>query len=220
MPRNKYPEETRKKILDTSLKLFLEKGYDETTVLDIVGRLGGLTRGAFYHHFKSKEEVLDAIFENCFIDRHPVKQALDAEVANGQERLKLALKYGLESNFADEEIGDLSRLAMSLMQQPRFLAEQVKGNQETAAFLEPMVAEGMADGSIKPGNPKLVAELMMLLINFWLLPDIFPCSMEETIEKAEIISQVLNELLGFEIFDDDMEENFMKLADMFGWGDS
>ena len=48
MPRNKYPEETVQKILDVSMKLFLEKGYEETTVLDIVGELGGLTRGAFY----------------------------------------------------------------------------------------------------------------------------------------------------------------------------
>ena len=55
MPRNKYPEETVQKILDVSLRLLLEKGYEETTVLDIVNDLGGLTRGAFYHHFNSKE---------------------------------------------------------------------------------------------------------------------------------------------------------------------
>ena len=53
LPRNKYPEETIQKILDASLKLFLEKGYEETTVLDIIAEMGGLTRGAFYHHFKS-----------------------------------------------------------------------------------------------------------------------------------------------------------------------
>ena len=33
MPRNKYPEETVQKILDVSMKLFLEKGYEETTIL-------------------------------------------------------------------------------------------------------------------------------------------------------------------------------------------
>ena len=47
MPRNKYPEETVEKILNVSLKLFLEKGYEETTILDIVNQLGGLTRGRF-----------------------------------------------------------------------------------------------------------------------------------------------------------------------------
>ena len=34
-------------------ELLLEKGYEETTVLDIISEMGGLTRGAFYHHFKS-----------------------------------------------------------------------------------------------------------------------------------------------------------------------
>jgi len=218
MPRNKHPEETREKIIDTALKLFLEKGYDETTVLDIVDNLGGLTRGAFYHHFKSKEDVLEAIFCISLNDRHPIKKAQTAKVANGKERIKLALKYGLMSNLEDNEIGDIARLAMSLIQQPRFLAEQLKGNQENVEILIPMVAEGMADGSIKPGNPKVITELLMLLLNFWLIPDIFPSTMEETIAKAEIINNIFVDLLGVELLDDEMEELFMKAVDMFGWG--
>ena len=49
LPRNKYPEETVQKILDASLKLFLEKGYEETTVLDIISEMGGLTRGCLLY---------------------------------------------------------------------------------------------------------------------------------------------------------------------------
>ena len=60
MARNKYPEETVARILDAAQRLFLEKGYDQTTIQDIVDQLGGLTKGAVYHHFKSKEEILDA----------------------------------------------------------------------------------------------------------------------------------------------------------------
>ena len=54
MSRNKYPEMTVEKILDTAQQLFLEKGYDNTTIQDIVDHLGGLSKGAVYHHFKSK----------------------------------------------------------------------------------------------------------------------------------------------------------------------
>jgi len=216
MPRNKNPEQTARKILEVSLKLFLEKGYDETTVLDIVNNLGGLTRGAFYHHFKSKEEVLEAIFTGYITDRHPMFKVMDMEVENGFERLKLVFKSGLAANFENSDVGDISRLAMSLMQKPRFLAEQLKGNQETAALLVPIIEEGMADGSIKPGNPKIIAELAMLLINFWLIPSIFPCSMEETFEKAEIIDKILTQL-GIPVLDDEMGEMYMKAADLFGW---
>lgn len=60
MARNKYPELTVEKILEVSQRLFLEKGYEQTTIQDIVDNLGGLTKGAVYHHFKSKEEIINA----------------------------------------------------------------------------------------------------------------------------------------------------------------
>ena len=51
MARNKYPEQTVEKILEVSLKLFSEKGYEKTTMQDIVNALG-MSKGAIYHHFK------------------------------------------------------------------------------------------------------------------------------------------------------------------------
>ena len=70
MARNKYPEVTVERILDVSQRLFLEKGYDNTTIQDIVDELGGLSKGAIYHHFKSKEEIMDAV---CFLRTIPLK---------------------------------------------------------------------------------------------------------------------------------------------------
>ena len=55
MARNKHPEETVNLILDVALALFFEKGYDNTSIQDIIDGLGGLTKGAVYHHFKSKK---------------------------------------------------------------------------------------------------------------------------------------------------------------------
>ena len=53
MARNKYPEQTVEKILDVSQELFLEKGYEQTTIQDIVNHLEGLSKGAINHHFKT-----------------------------------------------------------------------------------------------------------------------------------------------------------------------
>lgn len=61
MARNKYPEETVNLILDVAGRLFMEKGYEHTSIQDIIDNLGGLSKGAIYHHFKSKEEILDAV---------------------------------------------------------------------------------------------------------------------------------------------------------------
>ena len=212
MPRNKYPEETVQKILDVSLKLFLEKGYEQTTVLDIVANMGGLTRGAFYHHFKSKEDVLDAIFSRYLNENDPFERARQTKGINGLERTRLALKLSLQKNLEGENPGAIPMLSVSLLSNPRFLAEQIKSNQKTAAILAPMIEEGMQDGSIKPGTPNVVASLFMLLTNFWMFPAIFPCNMEETIAKGEMIDQIL-EAIGFPVVDEEMEQIFMRVFD-------
>ena len=80
MARNKYPEVTEERILEAAQRLFLEKGYDNTTIQDIVDQLGGLTKGAVYHHFKSKEEILDKVSDRMFFQNNPfeaVKQRGD-----------------------------------------------------------------------------------------------------------------------------------------------
>ena len=61
MARNKYPEETVKLILDVATHLFFEKGYDATSLQDIINETK-LSKGAIYHHFSSKEEIFEAIF--------------------------------------------------------------------------------------------------------------------------------------------------------------
>ena len=215
MPRNKYPEETVKKILQTSLKLFVEKGYEQTTVLDIVANLGGLTRGAFYHHFKSKEEVLDAIFLENFGDGsqfEPFVIAARNKKLNGLQRVKLALKNALMDNIGDETRTNVASLIVSMISNPRFLAEKVKGDQKTAALLAPMIEEGMKDGSIQQGNPLLLAELFMLLANFWMMPSIFPCEPEVMREKGEMLYKIFQDL-GCPIIDEEMGDIFEQVLE-------
>lgn len=51
------------KILETAHLLFSEKGYDKTSVNDIINKLN-ISKGAFYHYFNTKDEVLDDIIMN------------------------------------------------------------------------------------------------------------------------------------------------------------
>ncbi|HAG42615.1 MAG TPA: TetR/AcrR family transcriptional regulator, partial [Clostridium sp.] len=66
MARNKYPEETREQILDISSRLFIEKGYEKTSIQDIINKLQ-MSKGAIYHHFKSKEEILQGVLDRKFL---------------------------------------------------------------------------------------------------------------------------------------------------------
>ena len=91
MARNKYPEVTVEKILEVSQRLFMEKGYDNTTIQDIVNELGGLTKGAIYHHFKSmgvqillRETYLPINLTNVVSeeDRENEEEVQENEIAN------------------------------------------------------------------------------------------------------------------------------------------
>lgn len=60
MARNPHPEQTERRILDAARRLFAEKGYEKTSVQDIISATG-LSKGAVYHHFRSKEAILDRL---------------------------------------------------------------------------------------------------------------------------------------------------------------
>ena len=98
MARNKYPEITVEKILDAAQRLFLEKGYDNTTIQDIVDELGGLTKGAVYHHFKSKEEIMDAVGDRMFRENNPFEMCI-------RDRSWLAAQTGDAFNLLDAFTG-------------------------------------------------------------------------------------------------------------------
>ena len=56
----KKHNERKQEIINTALKIFIHKGYEKTSVNDILNEIG-IAKGTFYHYFKAKEEVLDAV---------------------------------------------------------------------------------------------------------------------------------------------------------------
>lgn len=59
-PQKEPPQKTRERILDVSLRLFTEQGYDGTSLREIAEELG-VTKAALYYHFKTKEEILESL---------------------------------------------------------------------------------------------------------------------------------------------------------------
>ncbi len=201
MPRNKYPEETVQKILDVSLKLFLEKGYEETTVLDIVNNLGGLTRGAFYHHFKSKEEVLDALGDKMFFENNPFEKVRGEKGLSGLEKIKKVIKL----QYQNQEQQELNLMSVPLLNNPRILADYIENNQRIVApFFEELFQEGVADGSIKDVKyPKALCSIFTMVIDIWFVPSIFSCSKDELIERLYFARDMFD-ALGLPVIDEEI----------------
>lgn len=212
MPRNKYPEETVQKILEVSLKLFLEKGYEETTILDIVNNLGGLTRGAFYHHFKSKEEVMNALSSKLFFDDNPFEKVNGDSSLNGLEKIKKVIKL----QFENPEQQKINAMSIPLLKNPRILAEMLESDQTIAIPLfQRLFEEGMLDGSIRQTNAKLISELLILLSNIWLIPSIFPSTRQEFLDKLSLTKNIFDGI-GVPLFDAEIMGYCQSAAEKLG----
>lgn len=211
MARNKHPEITVKRILDASLKLFLEKGYDHTTIQDIVDELGDLSKGAIYHHFKSKEEIIEAAAALLFTDLDDaVHQLMQSPDGTALERLHQIFMTNL-LNPGQER---LLAAAPNLMKNPRFLADQLRSClTEMAPMVEKQIRRGMEDGSIPAEHPRELAEISSLLISIWLNPAIFTYSAQGLRERYAYLQNLLAGL-GFPILDESIGEQFMRYQNL------
>ena len=213
MARNKYPEVTVEKILDVAQRLFLEKGYENTTIQDIVDELGGLTKGAVYHHFKSKEEIMDAVGDRMFSVNNPFEKVKKRSDLNGLEKLREAIRL----NQSDEARTDMTIQSIPLTRNPRLLVEMINSNRQTLTpYYQELLEEANRDGSLHKEYTKEIAELTPLLTSLWLLPSVFPADKEGIKHKFKFLGDML-EKMGVPLMDDSIytlvEQFFDKMPD-------
>ncbi|MEG2137662.1 MAG: TetR/AcrR family transcriptional regulator [Oscillospiraceae bacterium] len=213
MARNKYPEETVRLILDQAMKLFAEKGYEKTSIQDIIDHLGGLSKGAIYHHFKSKEDIFQAVTQKIGEEnRLYYDQMRDDPTKNGYEKLK-AMFTSAYRNPNNEFV-----IAMNdqIVSDPKFLMEQIRGSYELVApcYLEPVIRQGIADGSLQTDYPKELASLLITLLNVWINPMIAPATGEELRKKLEFF-HVLLDGIGIDLLDEETITQYVRYCERF-----
>ena len=190
MARNKYPEVTVEKILEVSERLFLEKGYDSTTIQDIVDELGGLTKGAIYHHFKSKEDIMDALGDRMFFHNNPFEILKKRDDLTGLEKIRQVMIM----NQSNENQVELTMQAIPLLKNPQVLVKMLESNRKVLVpyWLE-LIEEGQKDGSIQTEYPREMAEFLVLL-DFWMIPSVFPGDKEEIARRYQFIADTLEKI--------------------------
>lgn len=151
-------EETRKHILQAAAYCFAHEGYDSTSVANICAH-ANISKGALYHHFKSKLAVFLELLNDWLAD-------LDAGLASvDQPEIPVAQK-----------IARMAELTGSIFQQtagqlPMFLQFWVKAAQDPVvwestihhyhryvAFFTRLYDQGIADGSLHPDDARLAAQ--------------------------------------------------------------
>ncbi|TYA11202.1 TetR/AcrR family transcriptional regulator [Paenibacillus faecis] len=209
MARNKYPEETTNQILTVALNLFIQKGYEQTSIQDIINGLGGLTKGAIYHHFKSKEEIMQAVIDHLFKGVDGMLSSVrDDKELNGLEKLRKISRVSL-SNPAQNE---MASAAPNLLRNPKLLAAQIEHLIEKAipVYIQPIIEQGMRDGSIQTDYPRELSEVLLILTNLWLNPAVIQASPEMMLRKVKFFDEILKGL-GLDLFDDEMLQRYEEL---------
>ncbi len=213
MARNKHPEETINLILDVASRLFLEKGYEHTSIQDIIDHLGGLSKGAIYHHFKSKEDILVAVTERMTEESDRMLLNIrDQKNVSGKEKLQSIFKESLNRPVQD----DIFTVAPHLGANPRLLFSMLGETISEVApnYIRPILEQGMADGTIKVDYPLETAELIMLLANFWMNPMVFDDSVEKVRNKTLLFRQVMKSL-GLDIVDEELTDRMVELTAVY-----
>jgi len=158
--RNSNSELTRKKIIKTALKLFVQKGYHGTPIANIA-KATKLTKGAIYFHFTSKHEILKGILEEY--DRtflgSMIKEVGSSE-GKAIDKIRTYLKFSI--NFAaknEDLIMAHANLATELCSSNKKYEKEIKKIYEKYyKFLADLLEEGKGDGSLREDiNPSILA---------------------------------------------------------------
>ncbi|MDN5342214.1 MAG: hypothetical protein PWP28_1089 [Oceanotoga sp.] len=210
--RNKYPEKTIENILDVALELFIKKGYENTSIQEIVNNLDGLSKGAIYYHFKSKEDILNSVAEKIYSSTNTIMMDIKNDSnLNGLEKLKKMFSISLKNPNQNK----MFSVAPKLLNNPNILALQMKEIIENTApnYIKPIIEEGIKDGSIKTDYPKELSEIMILISNIWLNPLVYKNTNEEMLNKIKFYDYLLKQI-NIDIFDQTMYDQIVKLNEL------
>lgn len=202
MTRKNNPKQAIENIITISAKLFAEKGYDKTSMQDIVDALG-MSKGGIFHHFNSKEDIFNAVMERQFEQViETVNQWLDEmHGLTAKEKLRGLIKRNLTDEKIIKESGNM---ISSAIESPQIILAFTQNNlKKLAPIIADVIREGIEDRSITTAFPDECAEILLLLLNFWCDTDIFQGDFS-TLHKRFRFLQHLMRQLGVDILEDEI----------------
>lgn len=199
----KEAEERKNEILDVAERLFGTKGFDSTSTGDILNEIG-IARGTLYYHFKSKEEILDAV-----INRMMKRLIEKAEAIAAQKNVPVLQRLTMMMLSLNVSDGNGQEL-LKQMHKPQNALMHQKMEKSLMSGINPIITdlikEGMEQGICQTDYPEEVAEMTFLYVNT-VFDDLVEHSEEERQRKIAAFIYNLERLLN-------MEQDSMKPAIM------
>jgi len=159
---------TREMIMKAALDLFIERGYDRTT-LDDIARAVGLSKGAVYWHFENKQALLSKLILTV-VERHDKETKEKIEKPASPEKLVENLIYHANITLTRDEDRKfflmMTRLDWASPEMSEIKDELVQLDVDIISTLRKYLVKFKVGGMIKPDVN--VEEIAMVLASIWM----------------------------------------------------
>ena len=207
MPKHDPSEKTKIEILLTATRLFKERGWENVNVEDVVKELG-VTRGAFYHYFKSREDLIMAVVNKMFYENNPFTAASKKKGLNALEKIRFVLKLNFNNNYNNSSM--VNEVHKAVEKNPAIFKSEFLSQLSTVApYIERLLIEGNEDGSISVKYPKQAAEVLALLPSHWFNYEVFKIPYPEFVDRVSFLAHFM-EKLGVPALNDELREQVLE----------
>lgn len=191
----KEARERKNEILDAASALFSQKGFDGTSTADILEKVG-IARGTLYYHFKSKEDIMDALIERTTAHMlHAAQEAAKRNLSVIDRIVQVVLSLNTQEGCSDE--------MLSHMHSPQNARMHQKTQKAILANLTPVLAELIREG-INEGvfHTKYPHECMEMVVTYAIVAfdddDTIPLEEESKALRIQAFIYNVERLLGAE----------------------
>ena len=155
----KDAKERKNEILDVAERLFCTKGFDNTSTNDILKEIG-IARGTLYYHFKSKEEILDAMIERLSneITSKATSIALDESIPVLKRFTNTILSLNLDNDMIMEQVHRPQNALLHQKMEESLLAK-------VNPLITKIIKDGINEGKCKTKYPEEAVEMLMIYSN-------------------------------------------------------
>lgn len=158
----KEAAERRDEILDVAERLFCTNGYDNTSTNDILAEIG-IARGTLYYHFKSKEDILDAMIDRILDEI--IRKAKNIALNESMPVLERLTKTVLAANV-DTKTGDM---ILEQVHKPQNALMHAKMQEKLLSLLVPLfvkiIEDGIAQNLMQTDYPEDTIQMLLLYSN-------------------------------------------------------
>jgi len=154
-------KETQRTILQAAERCFAQSGYDKSSVAEIC-RVAGVSKGAFYHHFDSKQAVFLVLLNRWLTEMDRAMQRMGAASADVPSKV-MAMSDIVSQllQVADEELLIYLEFINKAVRDPDLWKEAIEPYHRYRDTFATLIAQGIDEGSLRPIDPEAGATIMI-----------------------------------------------------------